>query len=139
MDPAKVSWINHVDAHAASAYFVSPFEEAAVLIAEGGTGIYHGRGPALEIVDRIGYFGDTYRDGQRLAKRQDHFVNSSFFYDKISGVLGYDAFGAGQTMALAGFAHLFPRYDYVEVDAGRFDDFVINRNYPGTPLLTARG
>ena len=120
--------INHVDAHAASAYFVSPFDDVAVLIAEGGTGIYHGAGPALEIVDRIGYFGDTYRDRQRLAERQDHFVNSSFFYDKISGVLGYDAFGASQTMALAGFAHLLPRQDHVKVDPGRFDDFVINHD-----------
>ena len=38
-DPAKLRWINHIDAHAASAYFASPFEEAAILIAEGGTGL----------------------------------------------------------------------------------------------------
>ena len=40
----KVEWVNHVDAHAASAYYASPFDDAAVLIAEGGTGIYRGKG-----------------------------------------------------------------------------------------------
>ena len=49
-DPAKMQWINHIDAHAASAYFVSPFDEAAILIAEGGTGIYHGQDLDLNIV-----------------------------------------------------------------------------------------
>ena len=39
-DRTKCRLINHIDAHAASAYYASPYEEAAVLIAEGGTGIY---------------------------------------------------------------------------------------------------
>jgi carbamoyltransferase len=127
-DPKKVLLINHIDAHAASAYFASPFDDSAVLIAEGGTGIYHGQGPALNIVDRIGYLGDTYQNGRKLSKRRDHFVNSSFFYDKISYILGYDIFGAGQTMALAGFANQFPLETQVKVDPDRFDDFIINHD-----------
>jgi len=128
IDQSKVRWVNHVDAHAASAFYVSPFKHAAVLIAEGGTGIYAGSGSTLNIVDRIGYLGDTYQDGNKLAERRDHFVNSSYFYDKISSQLGYDSFGAGQTMALAGFAAEFSRKDYVEVDDRRFDDFIINHD-----------
>ncbi len=128
LDRSKVRWVNHVDAHAASTYFASPFDEAAILVTEGGTGLYIGQGETLRPIDRIGYLGDTYRDGEVLAERRDHFVNSSFFYDKISAHLGYDIFGAGQTMALAGFSHQFERKDYVEVDPDRFDDFIINHD-----------
>jgi carbamoyltransferase len=127
-DSTKCRLINHVDAHAASAYFASPYENAAVLIAEGGTGIYHGQGSELKIIDRIGYLGDTYQNGQKLRHRRDHFVNSSFFYDSISNRLGYDIFGAGQTMALAGFAHKFPIEPQVQIDPDRYEDFIINHD-----------
>ena len=127
-DRTKCRLINHIDAHAASAYYASPYEEAAVLIAEGGTGIYYGQNKNLKIIDRIGYFSDTYQNGKKLARRRDHFVNSSFFYDKISAHLGYDIFGAGQTMALAGFAHQFPLKALIEIDQQRYDDFIINHD-----------
>ena len=128
LDRDKVLWVNHLDAHAATAYFASPFDEAAVLVAEGGTGIYKGSNTDLVPVDRIGYLGDTYQDGLKLMKRRDHFVNSSFLFDKFSAQLGYDIFGAGQTMALAGYGHNFPRKDYVDIDPDRFDDFIINHD-----------
>ncbi len=127
-DRSKIRFINHVDAHAASAYYPSPFENAAVLIAEGGTGIYHAQGYDLNIVDRIGYQGDTFQNAKKLAKRRDHFVNSSFLFDKISSHLGYDIFGAGQTMALAAF---FPQFQFkplIDIDPNRFDDFIINHD-----------
>ena len=127
-DQSKCRLINHIDAHAASAYFASPFNDAAVLIAEGGTGIYHGQGSNLKIIDRIGYLGATLQNGKKLAERRDHFVNSSFFYDKISTHLGYDMFGAGQTMALAGFAHQFPLKPLIDIDPHRYDDFIINHD-----------
>ncbi len=127
-DQSKCRLINHVDAHAASAYFASPFDEAAVLVAEGGTGIYHGHGLNLKIIDRIGYLGDTFQNGKKLVKRRDHFVNSSFFYDKISSHLGYDIFGAGQTMALAGMVDQFPFEPLIDVDPNRCNDFIINHD-----------
>ena len=71
LDREKVRWVNHVDAHAATAYFASPFDEAAVLVTEGGTGIYKGSNTDLVPVDRIGYLGDTYQDGLKLTKRMD--------------------------------------------------------------------
>jgi len=128
VDRAKVRLVNHVDAHAASAYFASPFDSAAVLVAEGGTGLYRGEGTALRVIDRMGYFGDTWHDGAIVTPRKDHFVNASFLYDTVSMLLGYDIFGAGQTMALAGFADRFPANDYFTVDPDRFDGFVINHD-----------
>lgn len=128
LDRAKVRLINHVDAHAASAYFASPFDEAAVLVAEGGTGIYRGRGATLQTIDRMGYLGDTWRDGAVVSPRKDHFVNASFLYDTVSSLLGYDIFGAGQTMALAGFAERFPKRDLFAVDPDRFDGFIVNHD-----------
>jgi carbamoyltransferase len=124
----KVHWINHIDAHAASAFFVSPFERAAVLVAEGGTGIYEGADSALRPIDRIGYKAPSYHDGAKTAPGRDAFVNSSFLYDRVSEILGYDIFGAGQTMALAGFADRFSRVDQFDVDPGRFDDFIVNHD-----------
>ena len=124
----KVHWINHIDAHAASAFFVSPFERAAVLIAEGGTGIYSGDGLTLSPIDRIGYKAASYHDGVGTSPGRDAFVNSSFLYDRVSEILGYDIFGAGQTMALAGFAGQFPRHDQFAIDPDRFDDFVVNHD-----------
>lgn len=128
LDWNSVRLVNHIDAHAASSYFASPFDEAAVLVAEGGTGIYHGQGTSLRVRDRVGYLGDTWRDGAVVSPRRDHFVNSSFLYDTVSALLGYDIFGAGQTMALAGFADRFPSSDHFTVDPDRFDGFVVNHD-----------
>jgi len=128
LDRAKVRLVNHVDAHAASAYYASPFDTATVLVAEGGTGVYRGEGTSLRVIDRMGYFGDTWRDGAVVTPRKDHFVNSSFVYDSVSALLGYDIFGAGQTMALAGFADRFVKRDYFIADPGRFDGFIVNHD-----------
>ena len=127
-NPTKCRLINHVDAHAASAYFASPFKNSAVLVSEGGTGIYLGHGTELKIIDRIGYLADTYQNGKKLQQRRDHFVNSSFLYDSISDRLGYDIFGAGQTMALAGFSHKFPFEPQIQIDPDRYEDFIINHD-----------
>ena len=59
LDWNSVRLVNHIDAHAASSYFASPFNEAVVLVAEGGTGIYHGQGTSLRVRDRVGYLGDA--------------------------------------------------------------------------------
>ena len=80
------------------------------------------------MVDRYGYLADSYVEGTVTEPRRDNFVNSSFFYDKVSELLGYDIFGAGQTMALAGFAHQFPRADQVSVHEERHDGIFINHD-----------
>ncbi len=55
----QVHTVAHHDAHAASCFFVSPFEQAAVLTVDGrgewaSTGLYVGRGSRLERLDSIG-------------------------------------------------------------------------------------
>ncbi len=138
-DRSRMHLVNHVDAHAASAYFASPYGDAAVLIAEGGAGIYHGKKLELGVIDRYGYMADSYAAGSRTDPRRDNFVNSSFFYDRVSELLGYDIFGAGQTMALAGFADQFPRTDQVSVDEDRFDGIFINHDKTVFGMLEMAG
>ncbi len=55
-----VKWVEHHPAHLASAFFVSPFEEAAICAIDGfgdfvSTSLAIGRGRALEVLDRV-YF-----------------------------------------------------------------------------------
>jgi carbamoyltransferase len=56
----KVVFREHHEAHAASAFFVSPFEEAAVLTVDGvgeeiSTAIWHGEGRTLRCIDHIAF------------------------------------------------------------------------------------
>ena len=53
-----VEWVTHHEAHAASAFFFSPFDEAAVLVVDGvgewaTTSYGVGHGPRLEILDQV--------------------------------------------------------------------------------------
>jgi carbamoyltransferase len=54
----RLHWVEHHPAHLASAYFVSPFEEAAVCAIDGfgdfvSTSCATGRGSKLEVLDRV--------------------------------------------------------------------------------------
>ena len=56
----RVRFVEHHQAHAASAFFASPFQEAAVLTVDGvgeevTTAIYHGQGERLDHVEDIGF------------------------------------------------------------------------------------
>lgn len=80
--------VNHHDAHAAI-YFVSPFDDAAVLVADGygdasATSMYAGRGDKLE---RLGGFG--------------FFDSLGALYSGVTMHLGFDLFEEGTVMALA--------------------------------------
>jgi carbamoyltransferase len=124
----RVRYINHVDAHAASTYHVSGFDAAAILVIEGGTGFYIGRGTAIDIVDRTGYGGDEYQDG-RVTHRAAvswprHRRNISNLYDLVTRKLGLDKFAAGKTMALAAFRDRFPIRNYLGVPADRHRGFM---------------
>lgn len=118
-------FINHIDAHAASTYFASPFDEAAVLVVEGGTGIYRGKGAALSPIDRHGYGGDLIHDGQVVIPNCDWSMhNTAALYSLVtSQILGMSAYDSGKTMALAAYpgASTFPLSNC----AARFFDFLI--------------
>ncbi len=56
--PRRLATVDHHRAHAASAYYVSPFDEAAVLTYDArgedvSTALWHGRGNDLRLVERI--------------------------------------------------------------------------------------
>jgi carbamoyltransferase len=57
---SRLHWVEHHPAHLASAFFVSPFEEAAVCAIDGfgdfvSTSVAHGSGTKLQVLDRV-YF-----------------------------------------------------------------------------------
>jgi carbamoyltransferase len=130
LDRSKVMPVHHIDAHAASAYFPSPFDEAVVLSVEGGTGIYRAQGNDVVPIDRAGYYGAMYRNGSVIAPitDPDAFGNSALMYTRITKQLGFGKFDAGKTMALASFGHLYERKNYLQVSPHRFLDFVIVHN-----------
>src|SRR5207244_4697935 len=61
----RMHWVEHHPAHLASAFFVSPFEDAAVCAIDGfgdfvSTSLAVGRGPRLDVVNRV-YFPHSLR------------------------------------------------------------------------------
>lgn len=74
-----IAFTGHHESHAASAFFVSPFEEAAVLTVDGvgewdTTALWHGRGNALQLKQKLNfphslgllYSAFTYQTGFRV-------------------------------------------------------------------------
>lgn len=124
----KVLYINHIDAHAASTYYVSGFQEASILTIEGGIGNYIGKGKDISIIDRTGYGGDEYQNGKITHSAKvswpPHRQNISNLYDLITSKLGLDKFAAGKTMALAAFRDRFPQKNYLNIPKDRHDGFM---------------
>ena len=92
---SKIRIVNHIDAHAASTYYLSGFEEAAVLTMEGGTGIHHGSGLALRPIDKLGYCSDVFHDGECIeygetSFKSSNFTNTAILFDTVTERLGYD-------------------------------------------------
>lgn len=87
----KFRWVGHHDAHAASAYFVSPFREAAILVADGigeteSTTLYRGTGRKMKKLKSI------------------HYPNSlGFLWEKIAKFLGFTEYDACKIMGLASY------------------------------------
>ncbi|MGH9213658.1 MAG: carbamoyltransferase family protein [Acidimicrobiales bacterium] len=85
-------WVPHELAHAASAYFASPFEHAAVLaidgIGEHSTALLaHGRGDHLDALETVAYPNSL-----------------GFIWEKVAKFVGLDEYSAPKVMALAAFA-----------------------------------
>jgi len=84
--------VNHHDAHAASAFFVSPYEEAAVLTVDG----------AGEYNCSVFYHGQGHRLTRLQAIDLPHSVGG--LYEVLSVFLGFDLLeGPGKVMGLAAF------------------------------------
>ncbi len=107
-------WVAHHEAHAASAFFPSPFERAAVLVVDG----------AGEIASTTGFFAT----GTQLKPAFDvDFPNSlGYFYSALTEYLGFRPSGAeGKTMGLASYGEparsLLTHFDAMIDDDGRVD------------------
>ncbi len=84
-------WIDHHAAHAASAFYASPFQRAAVLAIDGigefdTTTVYLGEGNRLECLSSIEY---------------PHSLG--FLWESLSMFLGFDIYDAAKVMGLAGY------------------------------------
>lgn len=86
-------WVDHHAAHAASAYFPSPFTEAAVLSID-GTGEYD---------TAVSYYGE----GHRLKRLRGIPYPSSIglLWEVLSVYLGFDIYDAAKLMGLASYGN----------------------------------
>lgn len=123
------SYLDHHDCHAASSFFVSRFDDAAVLVIDGigefeSTTMYKGKGNKLEKLESI------------------EFPNSlGFLWEKMCKYLGFTEYDACKVMGLASYgdaaAHRKAFELFVKVEENgifTIDDAVIqlrNDNYSG--------
>ncbi len=85
-------WVEHELAHAASAYFASPFNESAVLS-------FDGIGEQSTVLLGYGHDGNLERLGT-----MSYPDSLGFVWEKFSKFLGFDEYAAPKLMALAAFA-----------------------------------
>jgi carbamoyltransferase len=119
---AEFHHVEHHQAHAASAFFVSPFEEAAVLTLDGfgdfaSTMLCQGRGNELRVLDRVLF---------------PHSLG--IFYTAVTQWLGFPKYGdEGKVMGLAPYGdperHLATMRELVRLDGTLFElglDFFVH-------------
>ncbi|ELS02563.1 putative carbamoyl transferase, NodU family [Xenococcus sp. PCC 7305] len=108
----KFKWLDHHLCHAASAYFVSPYEEAAVLVVDGigefeSTTLYKGKGNKLSKLNSIDYPNSL-----------------GFLWEKMSEFLGFSEYDACKVMGLASFGHYSYYYnsfkEFINTKSGNF-------------------
>jgi carbamoyltransferase len=116
IDDGKLRFVDHIVAHAATAFALSPFDEAAILVADGGLGICRGRGAKIDIIDLDGY-GTTVLDGHRRPKL--NATTPGHMYEFVTTRMGFSGFDAGKTMALASFRDRFEREDVFDAVPNR--------------------
>ncbi len=122
----KACFINHHLAHAASAFYPSPFKNAAVLVIDGygsyteGTSecvLYaHGRDNRLDTLDVITGCCDFLEQEKKQNLKDTHiiFKNSlGVFYQNITLLIGMGHFGEGKTMALAAYGQDNKEFDVI--------------------------
>jgi carbamoyltransferase len=116
IDETRVHIVGHHLGHAASAFFPSSFEEAAIVIADGGGNLlpaeneaadspnlfeervtlYHGKGDGIEVVRR---FTDGTSSGGQL--RNEKHCSLGDFYQSATLFTGFKSGDEGKTMGLA--------------------------------------
>ncbi|MGH7552407.1 MAG: carbamoyltransferase family protein, partial [Longimicrobiales bacterium] len=127
----RIRVVDHHDAHAASAFYPSPFDEAAVLV-----------------VDSLGSRLNTqtlyhFHDGEaRVLERGDHWGIGRLYSLVTGSVLPYGPEkGFGKTMGLApyGAVHPGPVLDFKPKDHGMSSDYSAFCSRPPLPRIVATG
>lgn len=120
--------IDHVLAHAASTYYPSPFEKAAILSFDASTNIFAAEGLNLDLVDGYGYDGPLVHNRQVVTPvfNEHQFYSGAWIFNFATRAMGFSKFGAGKTMALAAFRDRFPRRDILGIPKERYFDFLIS-------------
>ncbi|MDM5335823.1 carbamoyltransferase C-terminal domain-containing protein [Fictibacillus enclensis] len=98
----RMTFMNHHMAHAASAYYPSEFDEAAVLVVDGRgsfidagretTSLYHAKGTDIKLVKNI--IG-------KENKELDISNSIGCFYENVTKAIGFEFMQDGKTMGLA--------------------------------------
>jgi carbamoyltransferase len=127
----RIRVIDHHDAHAASAFYPSPFDEAAVLVVDSlgsrlnTQTLYHFEGRRARAIERGDYWG------------------IGRIYSLVTGsVLPYGPEkGFGKTMGLApyGRVHAGPVLDFQSRDEGMSSDYSAFASRPPLPRIVAAG
>lgn len=95
----KIQWISHHVSHAGSAFYVSPFNNAAVLA-----------------IDGIGetastWFGVGSNNKMRVLKTIDYPNSIGFLWEKLSKFLGFSEYDASKVMGLASYGNWEKYYE----------------------------
>lgn len=92
-----VEFFDHHDAHAASAFYASPFQEAAILVVDG-----HGERSSVTI-----YRADR-RGGLTRVERYPRPFSLGYFYEGATRHLGFRLLESGKTMGLSSYSRRPP-------------------------------
>jgi carbamoyltransferase len=109
-------WMNHHYAHAAASFYTSPFDEAAIIVADGAgsisrdcgschlretTSLFHGRGNTITLLARI----DGRKSCPAVQNDFDHLTEDSIgdLYEAVTCAIGFAPLREGKTMALSAF------------------------------------
>jgi len=125
--PQRLEIVEHHLAHAASAFYCSGFDEAAVLVVDG-----YGDG----VTTSIGHGGPR---GITFTRQYPYDQSLGWFYEAVTRHIGLGDFtSAGKTMGLAGYGE--PRYDleFLRTTADGYE-IDLTRHGPRTALTDGRG
>ncbi len=89
----ECKWINHHTAHAASAFYASPFQEAAILVVDGigetsTTSFFSGKNNKLKCLQEVPYPASL-----------------GFLWESVSHLLGFSVYDAAKVMGLAAYGN----------------------------------
>ncbi|HVV69408.1 MAG TPA: carbamoyltransferase C-terminal domain-containing protein [Gammaproteobacteria bacterium] len=122
----KACFINHHLAHAASAFYPSPFANAAILVLD-GYGTYtdgksecmmfaQGNNNRIQVFDTVVGYSD-FTEAEKISRLKDThiiFKNSlGVFYQNITILIGLGHFGEGKTMGLASYGEDRPELNII--------------------------